>query len=59
MILLIDVLRDWFKALDDGFEVCHFVDIQKAFNSVPHIPLIQKQANININPHILKSLQNY
>ena len=57
---LIDVLHDWFKALDDGFEVCViFFDVQKAFDSVPHIPLIQKLANININPHILKWLQNY
>ena len=48
----------WTKALKS---VSFFFDVQKAFDSwsVPHIPLIQKLANINIDPHILKWLQNY
>ena len=57
---LIDVIHDWLSALDEGFEICViFFDVQKAFDSVPHIPLIRKLADIDINPHILKWLQNY
>ena len=54
------VLHDWLKALDDGYEICIvFFDVQKAFDSVPHIPLLEKLANISIDPHILKWVENY
>ena len=67
---LVDVIHDWLSALDnaihvwlsaldEGFEVCViFFDVQKAFDSLPHIPLIRKLA-FNINPHILKWLHTY
>ena len=54
---LIAVLHDWLKALDDGYEICIvFFDVQKAFDSVPQIPLLEKTG---INPHILKWVENY
>lgn len=57
---LIAVLHDWLRALDEGHEICVvFFDVQKAFDLVPHIPLLQKLANINIDPYILKWVQNY
>ena len=57
---LISVIHDWLRALDNGCEICVvFFDVQKAFDSVPHIPLLQKLANININPYILKWVQDY
>ena len=34
-------------------------DIQKAFDSVPHLPLLQKLEQIGINPYILGSVQSY
>ena len=55
----IDVVLDWLSVFDEGFEICHFFDVQKTFDSVPRIPLIQKLADINFNPHILNILQNY
>ena len=57
---LISVVHDWLTALEDGNEICVvFFDVQKAFDSVPHIPLLQKLAAIGINPHILKWIQSY
>ena len=47
---LIAGLHDWLRAPDEGHEICVvFFDVQKAFDSVPHIPLLQKLANINID----------
>ena len=57
---LINVVHDWLGVLDNGHEICVvFFDVQKAFDSVPHIPLLQKLADIYINPHIQKWIQNY
>ena len=39
--------------------VLHFFDVQKAFDLVPHPPLLQKLADIGINPHLLKWIQSY
>ena len=36
-----------------------FFDIQKAFDSVPHLPLLQKLEQIGINPYILRWVQSY
>ena len=57
---LISVIYDWLYALDNGLEVCVvFFDVQKAFNSVPHLPLLQKLEEIGINQFILKWVQSY
>ena len=57
---LISVIYDWLYALDNGHEVCVvFFDVQKIFNSVPHMPLLQKLEEIGINQFILKWVQNY
>ena len=36
-----------------------FFDVQKAFDSVPHLPLLEKLSQIGTNPYILRWLQNY
>ena len=57
---LISVVHDWLQALNDGHEICViFFDVKKAFDSVPHIPLLQKLADLNIDPYILKWIQDY
>ena len=57
---LISVFHDWLSALDSGHEVCIvFFDVRKAFDSVPHIPLLQKLANLGLNPFLLRWIQNY
>ena len=44
----------------DGSEVCAiFFDVQKAFDSVPHAPLLQKLADIGINSYLLRWIQSY
>ena len=52
---LISVVQDWLTALDEGNEVCVvFFDVQKAFDSVTHSPLLQKLADIGIDPYLLR-----
>ena len=36
-----------------------FFDFQKAFDSVPHGPLITKLQNTGLHPHIVKWVQSY
>ena len=43
---LLSVLHEWFLTLEDGNEVCAiFLDYKKAFDSVPHRPLLDKLFN--------------
>ena len=52
--MLIRVLDDWQHALDQGSEVCVvFIDASKAFNTVPHLPLLQKLSEINLDPYLI------
>ena len=51
---LLSVTHDWFQALEAGQEVCSiFFDLRKAFDSVPHRPLVDKLANLGLNAHAL------
>ena len=55
---LISVIHDWLTALEDGNEICViFFDIQKAFDSVPHVALLL--ADIGIDLYLLRWIQNY
>ena len=59
---LIAVIHDWLSALDRGHEVCVvFFDVKKAFDSVPHAPLLEKLSEIGLNPYIiqLKWIKSY
>ena len=57
---LIKVVDDWSRALDQGFEVCIvFFDISKAFDTVPHLPLLQQMEKLNLNPFLLRWIESY
>ena len=46
--------------MDNGFAVSLvFFDLRKAFDSVPHLPLLQKLKDIGLNQHILQWIASY
>ena len=50
---LLSVTHEWLSALERGQELCAvFFDYQKAFDSIPHWPLLQKLENLDFNIHI-------
>ena len=52
---LCSLSHEWSQELDNGNEVCSvFLDLRKAFNSVPHI-----QATLNFCLHLLQWIQSY
>ncbi len=47
---LLSTVHQWFKILEEGKEVCAvFLDFRKAFDSVPHIPLLEKLQHIGLD----------
>ena len=51
---------EWFKALEGGLEVCAvFFDFWKAFDSVPHAPLMMKIYSLGLDENITQWLNNY
>ena len=57
---LLSVTHDWFQALEAGQEVCStFFDLRKAFDSVPHWPLVDKLANLGLDAHALSWITSY
>ena len=57
---LLSVTHDWHVALEQGKEVSAiFFDYQKAFDSVPHRPLLSKLESLQLNNVILTWLRDY
>ena len=57
---LISVVNSWFSALDSHKSVCAvFFDLSKAFDSVPHKPLLDTLSSLNIPSHLLLWFNSY
>ncbi len=57
---LLSVLHDWHQQLENSTEVCAvFFDLHKAFDSVPHRPLMQKLEGLGVDQFVLKWISNY
>ena len=57
---LIKVIYDWNYALDQGYEICTiFYDVRKAFDTVPHLPLLQTMDKLGLNRYILRWIRSY
>ena len=57
---LVSAVNDWHTHLDNGLDICVvFFDLRKAFDSVPHMSLLNKLASLNLNPHLYRWIENY
>ena len=57
---LLSVTDCWHKHLEAGCEICAvFLDLQKAFDSVPHRSLLLALQKLDIHPNLLKWLCSY
>ena len=57
---LLSQLEDWTNYLDDGNPVdIVYLDFRKAFDSVPHVRLINKEASYGVNGLLLRWIQTF
>ena len=57
---LLVTTNSWLQQLKQGRDIAAvFFDFKKAFNSVPHIPLISKLQQLNLDPNIISWVKNY
>ena len=57
---LLTVVDEWLRVLEDGKEICAiFFDYHKAFDSVPHRPLMEKLFSLNLNPYLTRWISDY
>ncbi len=57
---LLSTTQDWFQQLEKGKEIgAVFFDFHKAFDTVPHQPLVDKLSHLGLNPQIVKWVHNY
>ena len=57
---LLSTISAWHSALDSGHDICAvFFDFRKAFDSVPHLPLIEKLEALNFDPVLIVWIRNY
>ena len=53
-------INSWLQQLEQGRDIAAvFFDFMKAFNSVPHIPLISNLQQPNLDPNIVSWVKNY
>ena len=59
-LALLSTIHQWHLHLQDHAEVyATFLDFKKAFDSVPHLPLINKLSDIGLNNYIIRWICSY
>ena len=57
---LLSTTSHWFELLEAGNDICAiFFDYRKAFDTVPHRPLLQKLISLNINRYLIQWIADY
>ena len=57
---LLHTTHEWFQLLENGAEIgAIFFDFKKAFDTVPHLPLLSKLEKTGLDPLIIMWIQNY
>ena len=57
---LLSTTHDWFQLLESGKDICAiFLDYRKAFDSVPHVPLMHKLSETGLHVNIMAWLRDY
>jgi len=57
---LLSTFHNILQLLESGYDVSLiFFDLKKAFDSVPHLPLLNKLKEIGVNQHILQWITSY
>ena len=52
--------HDGYEALDNGGEIYSvFFDLNKAFDTIPHLPLLNKLASLQVDLYLLRWIYNY
>ena len=57
---LLHLTDQWLQALEEGLDICAvFFDFRKAFDSVPHLPLMDKIRSLDLHETISRWINNY
>ncbi len=57
---LLSVTQDWFRQLEKRQEIgAVFFDLKKAFDSVPHLSLVDKLYKLELHRYIIKWVHHY
>ena len=52
---LLSTVTHWFEILDAGMDICTvFFDYRKAFDTMPHQPLLEKLVALDLNRHVIQ-----
>ena len=53
-------MESWHSSFEKEKDVCAvFLDLSKAFDKVPHVPLLEKLQDLSVHPVLLRWIENY